>query len=509
MEIGVAAALVLIAFLFVARFNASTGTVTVTVNMSAFSPPLVKVGSPATTTLSATIGSNYNPPVPSPDEGSLSDTYKWTLTLLFSPTASGTYSSAGAPGTQNYYLSPKPLPSSGTIPVTLTPERPGYWEPSASCTVTVKDSKNANLTWTGSGNAGLAKLTSYILQIQYGGTDLDGKTQDVSVGEQVTLSAKYGPSDMLLFWSPAGSVISGYTANNSSAKITPLGSTAEARPTLSYYWMDTDSGSTENENVTLTGTIPDSFKEVSANTTFSVYRPRPSFTTQYLGPVALDTYYKGAPGVLTLHDGDEAGTKNDPGIELNFSIPTSQFGGIPNLSTVQITDRLTVTTEQYNKSTKTVTTFEYTIPNSAVPAPALDTDFPYWNSYPTASAGGVAPYAYCFDAPSYGVDPPPAGSGFGPGNWSTYQVTISETFTHNLLFTPTVPSGISSIYAPLSQVSWGWDAVADNPNNGGFTLANPQQEPASPPHGSDLPSLPQWNSNAKPSWNNPQWFAAY
>ena len=88
----------LVAFFFVARFNATVGTVSLNVHVGPFSPSMVKVGSPATTTLSATIGSNYNPPVPSPDEGSLSDTYKWTLTLLFSPTASGTYSSAGAPG---------------------------------------------------------------------------------------------------------------------------------------------------------------------------------------------------------------------------------------------------------------------------------------------------------------------------------------------------------------------------------------------------------------------------
>ncbi len=87
-------------------------------------------------------------------------------------------------------------------------------------------------------------------------------------------------------------------------------------------------------------------------------------------------------------------------------------------------------------------------------------------------------------------------------------MTVSEVFTHNLLFVPTAPPGTYVNYAPLSKVSWGWSADADNPNNSGFILANPQQVPPSEPRGSDLPGLPEWNSNAQPSWSDPQWFVA-
>ena len=404
----------------------------------------------------------------------------------------------------------QPAASSGAA-LTFTPNIAGYWAVSASCGVTVTDTQT-NQYWSGSATAGPKYLTSYILDISYGGNVVTNQTQDVSVGEEIPVTAVYGPSDMTLQWNVAGSIIANYAPKagqtfQQSAAITPVNSTALTQPTLTYYWMDTDSGQAANEKVGLTGTLPVGKSPPPVNTTFNVYRPVPSFSTQYLGAVVLDSNDKDLPG-LRLHDGDEGGVNNDPGIEFYFEIPSSQFGDTANLFTVQICDRLTVTTDQYDKDTGTTFTFEYTIPNDTVPAPVLDTSFTYWSNYPQDIAGGEIFDEWCYDAPNYPVDPPLAGSGFGAGNWATYNVIISEIFTHNLLFVPIAPAGFGTNYAPLSQITWGWSAEADNPGNGGFSLANPSQVPSIWPRGADLPRLPEWNMTAQPSWNNPQWFVA-
>ncbi|NNM85541.1 MAG: hypothetical protein HKL96_07280 [Phycisphaerales bacterium] len=155
--------LVLLVFYAVSHFSAGAGSVSLTVTMPPFSPAVVKVGSSATTTLHAIVGSNYNPPVPTPDEGSLSDKYTWSLKVLYSPTAAGKYTDAGTPGPKNYLYAPNPLPSASPVPLVFTPEKAGYWKVSVSCSVLVKDSKNSSLSWSGAGKAGPDGLTSAIV----------------------------------------------------------------------------------------------------------------------------------------------------------------------------------------------------------------------------------------------------------------------------------------------------------------------------------------------------------
>lgn len=477
---GAACVLLLVARVAVAMTYA--GPVTVTANMGSFSLNPVAVNKPATANLSA----NYNSPS-GVSEGDLSAQYDWSVTNVQYKALQADAFGSPPSGSYTDSISPTQPSTSSSATLTFTPLIAGYWQVSASCGVTVTDTKT-NQYWSGSANTAPPRpLTSYTLHIEYGGLVVDGQTHNVCVGQQIPLTADFGPSDMTLQWNVKGSTIGGYTANNQSASITPTGDLT--KPTLSYYWMDTDSGSTEDENVTLTGTLPSGGSLSPVNTTFNVYRPVPTFTTQYLGPIQLVSG--------ELYDGDIPDGGYDPRIEFDYSIPTSQFGDNYNLSTVQIVDVATVTTEQIQTGTlwPQPVTFEYTIPSSSVPSPVLDTSFPYGN----VQAGMTN------DSPNYPADPPPSGSGFGPGLWNTVNVIVSETFTHNLLFVPNVTNNQATTYAPLSQVSWGWNAEADN-GVFGFSLVSSAKLPANPPTGSDLPTLPIWNSNAVPAWKNPQWF---
>ncbi len=252
--------------------------------------------------------------------------------------------------------------------LTFTPLITGYWQVSVSCSVTVTDI-TSNQYWAGSADAGLENLTSHVLHIEYGGNVVDGQTQDFCVGEYIGLTADYGPGDMTLKWNVAGSIIYAYEADNQEGVIIPITPAQLTYADLNYYWMDTDSGSTENENVKLTGTLPNGGSPSPVKTTFNVYRPTPTFTTKYLGPITLVD--------PALYDGGAPGGGYDPGIEFDYNIPTSQFGSGANLSTVQIVDLATVTTKQNNSVNGQTVTFEYTLPSSDLPGPILDTSFPY------------------------------------------------------------------------------------------------------------------------------------
>ena len=476
----------------------NAGSVTVTASMGQFSPNPVEVNKPATSILSA----GYTPPS-GVSEVDLSATYAWSVASVQYKSqwlnAQGKAAQYGPPPSGQYTdpIDPSTPSTSSSATLAFTSPVAGYWQVSVSCSVTVTDTKT-NQCWSGSAVAGPQPLTVYVLHIQYGGNVVDSQTQDVCVGEYIGLTAEYGPSDMTLQWTVAGSTIYAYEADNQQGVIIPLTPADFTYADLYYYWMDTDSGSTENENVKLTGTLPAGGSPPPVNTTFNVYRPVPTFSTQYLGAISLDTSYGPSVGTLCLHDGDEQSGGYDPGIEFTYSIPPSQFGDTSNLTTVQISDRGTITTQQYNSANKNTTTFEYTLPDSALAGPLLDTSFPY----PQEAYGQTS------DSPGNTVSPPPAGSGFGAGSWETVSVTVSETFTHNLLFLPDLPNGGVATYAPLSEVSWGWNAEADNPGQSGFYLANSAKLPPSPPTGADLSTLPQWNNNVQPSWSDPQWFVA-
>lgn len=156
-EIGFAAAVLVLLALFVTwRPGASPDTVTITAHMSPFSQTLVQPGTLVTSTLSSTPPTNFNPPPPSPDEGSLTDSYAWSAIVLYSQTPDGSFTPAPA---GSYTIKPAPA---ATSPATLNfiPLVTAFWEVSVKCSVTVTDSKNKNLLWSGSATSGQDDLTS-------------------------------------------------------------------------------------------------------------------------------------------------------------------------------------------------------------------------------------------------------------------------------------------------------------------------------------------------------------
>ncbi len=467
------------------------GPISVTANMGSFSPSLVQVNSPATASLSA----YYTPPSGVP-EGQLSASYDWSVSQVqYKALQADTF---GSPPANSYTASISPAQPSASSGATLTftPLIAGYWQVSTSCSVTVTD-VTTNQYWTGSSNAGPEDETSWTLSIGVGTPVVTGGINlNVCVGEQIPLTASYGPGDMALQWTVPGSIIAGYSTVNSGPKttnidyskpstaaVTPVTAANLTQPLLTFYWMDTDSGSTENEQVSLSGTLSGD-QVLASPVTFNVYRPSPTYTASYPDPITL-IYYGQIP-ILYLADG------SNEGIQFNFSVPASPFGGTTDLNTVQTVTIVTETTEQYNSNNNTTTNFGFSVPSTQLPAPILDTVFPYGLLSFAYNSDGLLAYEYTSDAPSLPIDPPITGSGFGPGAWSTVNVAISEAFIHDLLFMPAVSP--NPIWAPLSKMDWGWTAQADN-GKLGFSLVSSAKVPSTPPESSDLSALPVWNSN--------------
>ncbi|MGC9261826.1 MAG: hypothetical protein ACP5I8_17325, partial [Phycisphaerae bacterium] len=129
LELGVAALVaVLLAFLAVTRADATTGTVSLTAFMVPFSPNPVRVKDTASTILTAEIGTDYNPPVPSGDEeeGALTYACDWSLTQVqykalqadsFGPAPSGSYT---------YLISPSQPSTGSSASLNFTPLIAGY-----------------------------------------------------------------------------------------------------------------------------------------------------------------------------------------------------------------------------------------------------------------------------------------------------------------------------------------------------------------------------------------------
>ncbi len=482
------------------------GPISVTAKMGNLAPSLVQVNSSATSSPSA-----YYTPPPGVPEGQLSASYSWSATVLDKATwlANGKvapYLPPKDPATAyTATFSPNGNAQSGSTTLTFTPHEARYWQISVSCEVTVTDT-TTNQYWSGSASAGPENLTSYILSFTSGTPQVDGSNLNVCVGEQIPLTASFGPSDMTLRWTVPGSIIGNYLTSGTSGKIVPVSSNAYASPQMDYFWMDTDSGTTENEKVTLAGALPNGQSPPSAITTFNVFRPVSTFTALSRGAVALDSDYYFGTG-LCMHDGAETSGWPDPGVQFDFNISGSAAFGTSSssLDTGQIADNLTATTEQYNQITEKTWYFQFILPSSKLPGPLLDGTFPYGDEF----TGPDGAYYYSYDAPAYGV-PPPHGYGFGTGTWSTYAEYVSETFTRDLIFLPQLPDDAAFVPAPLSTVQWYWGADLQNQNNGGYQLSYVFQGPtgAGVLDGADLSSLPQWNNSAQDptwGWGNPQW----
>ncbi|MGC8541750.1 MAG: hypothetical protein ACP5QA_14135 [Phycisphaerae bacterium] len=483
-EIGFAsAALVLLALYVVASLGTCSGTVSVTANMPPFSPAIVKVGTAASTTLTATIGSDYNPPVPSPDEGSLTKSYSWSLTVLYSSAAAGSFTDAGAPGPTNYIYSPTPLPSQSPVQLTFTPERAGYWHVSASCSVTVTDTKT-NQCWSGSAHTAPPRpLTSYTLDITYtgpvvgGGSDsgtvVTNKTTAVHAGWPIELGVtNVEPADLskTFTWSIDGAggngsaAIGGYNPTTGPTYVTSLdpgSSTGATFPGAKEYYYYTTSGS-ETASVTPTGSgIP------PAKTTFSVAKATAALSTTT--SVVCGGTYNGNVGAISFGDGlitapDQGSPYPQPpqpslGIEFD-DVPgqNTGFNGIFGWVQVYAPDRI------YSGAAGNVI---------GVVAGA---------GYDTQSNSG-----FLYDTvPPFSTDDNPAA---WPGNTGANSISIADHGTMWLIYKPATAG---SIWVPVDSVNWSW-AGTDlfNAGLGTWTIANTSS--SLNPAGGPTNTFPIWS----------------
>ncbi|MGC9261615.1 MAG: hypothetical protein ACP5I8_16245 [Phycisphaerae bacterium] len=315
-------------------------------------------------------------------------------------------------------------------------------------------------------------MTSYILHIEYGGLVVDGQTQNVSVGQQIPLTAEYGPSDMTLQWNVEGTtIVSSYTANSTTARVTPVTSADLAHPNLTYYWVYTDSGSTGDENVTLTGTLPQPPTAAAVvKTTFDVFEPNATFTGTIEGTTTADDNYVGDQKPSTgawvsadawLHFGgsynpprDASGTYT-PGIEFNASwtLPPAQYGHTFTCVQVITENEIDRWDSATNLTQRTASGADY-----------LDTSYPYgWEVSNQTSASTS-------DSPAADVR-----------GWTGADYSIDADMY--LMFTP---SGTDSIPVPVKQVDWSWAGLWPPPSG---TTSQPQVLTPS--------QEPQWTANIK------------
>ena len=202
----------------------------------------------------------------------------------------------------------QPSASSGAT-LTFTPLIAGCWAVSVSCGVTVTDTQTSQY-WKGSGDAGPRYLASYDLSPFSGTPKVNGSRLNVCVGESIPLEADPSPSDMQVRWTIPGQAIGEWGPKTSqtmqqSAFIMPLTAQDLSQEDIVFYWMNTDSGSTDDETVKVAGTLGNGQSTTSESLTFNVFRPKPAMTASYPGAITLDNTYQVPTWYKTLYDGDD------------------------------------------------------------------------------------------------------------------------------------------------------------------------------------------------------------
>ncbi|MGC9261652.1 MAG: hypothetical protein ACP5I8_16430, partial [Phycisphaerae bacterium] len=268
--------------------------------MSPFSPNPVKVNSSATSSLSA----SYTPPS-GVSEGDLSAQYDWSVQVQYKALGADSF---GSPPSGSYTDSISPTQPSTSSGATLTfnPLIAGYWQVSASCGVTVTDTKT-NQYWSGSANAGPEDLTSYTLDITYtgpvaggssdSGTVVTNKTTALHAGWPIELGVQLAPADLskTFSWSIDGAggngsaAIGGYTSSTSDAQVNALDPANATGSTFGpYYYV---APGTHKASVKPAGT---SIAAVLTN--FGITRPDGNLDAEYEANTDI-TYFSNGAGM--------------------------------------------------------------------------------------------------------------------------------------------------------------------------------------------------------------------
>jgi hypothetical protein len=273
------------------------------------------------------------------------------------------------------------------------------------------------------------------VHILQNGADITNTTQDVIVGEKISLTAEVQPSGTTFTnqqWTVPGSRVANYVATLSSGTLTPLSNLAGS--SVDFYWVDGGDGRQVQYSITIDG-IP-----LGSAATFNVKRPTATVTTS-TGTIAVRS--EGTACVLRF------GNPTTHGIDFSSSLQLPQgFSGAAQW--VQI-----VTVNRSFKDTSN-NCWQFS-------ATGLDTTYPYDSASSTEDSPGSI--------------------------LESDQTTqnVSDSFQMWLMFRP--PGGI---WIPLRVVSWGWSASARQDGSGcsGWTIVSSSKTAVSV---SDTTEHPRWS----------------
>ena len=276
------------------------------------------------------------------------------------------------------------------------------------------------------------------LDIKQNGNVITGTTQDVIVGQKISLTADIQPAGTTFSnpqWTVPGNRIAGYTANNTTGTVTQLSNTSGS--SINFYWVDGGNGRQVQLSATING------QTVTASATFNVKRPTGQVTTQ-TGTVNVDNL------ALKLR----YGTFIDNGINgiafsSNITIPSGFSGSLKWVQIATPLRRRRLNSGAWERWT----------------GAGLDTQFPYDTGSTTN------------DSPETALE-------------SIYQEkTVNDSFEMWLMF---LPDGTDSILVPLRKVNWSWagDAVRSGQSWSLVSSSNTQN-----PSDADTTTYPTWTRN--------------
>jgi len=293
--------------------------------------------------------------------------------------------------------------------------------------------------------------------IKQGGVDITDTTQDVIVGEKISLVGDLLPDDVVFMpediistiWTIPEKRIKDYVADKDFAKAYELEEGDLDDSSVDFYWVD----GADNRDVSYTFTI--NGKDFIADATFDVKRPDALIDTE-LGDVDVGTTF----GYWALSFGKK---EIKPGIEFTKTVNVpAGFAG--DTQWVQVVDD---TTRRFRvESTGDWYRFEK--------FNACDTVYPYppvtdltTNDSPLIGLEGQDLYGNPVDLDG---------------------ATMDDNFTMYLMFKP---DGVGNIWVPLRRVSWGWTGEC---LKAGSTW-----------NGTDLVDDDKWANNDVDCIHHPQW----
>jgi hypothetical protein len=293
-----------------------------------------------------------------------------------------------------------------------------------------------------------ASLTVVKVNIKQGSTVITGTTQNVIVGQKISLTADVQPASATIKnreWTIPEVRVANYVATYSnptsatSGVVTALGTNPVSGSSVDFYWVDGSEGRQVQFSVKVNG------KTFTAIAIFNVKQPSAEITIN-TGAVQITSAWPSGYGMWL-------GIPTQVGISFsaNVTIPSGFTG---NVEWVQI----------WNKFRRVHASNGGWYRSSGA---GLDSQYPY-------SQGNQAN-----DSPGL-----PFGTNTG--------VIIDESFQMSLLFQPTGLS-VPTIWVPLKIINWGWTGNASFDSSS--WVLNSSSNPSNP-QAADTTTHPTWTQNA-------------